>query len=216
MSAFKHFHLTFVYFSSCSVLRKWNITWWFNSAEVLSKLLVLKVEPRIHWAFKPVFRLLDIVQWELFIWKSNCRLEGEFLWTLCHKIFLQSSQQTFVIENVITLNQISIRCMAFPARYIFVHVVHVVVERNCSEELSLRSLVNTEHKSHAKKDLKAKINLLYSIAVLGSGCSLLHSGGWPEGHEQGNSFKNPFCIMSCPWKMNPLSFPVTELKQIWD
>lgn len=83
----------------------------------------------------------------------------------------------FVIKNVIVLNQISICCMAFPAKYVFMHVNHTVVERNCSEELSLRSPVNREHKSRTGKVLNAEINLLCGVAVLGSGCSLLHSGG---------------------------------------
>lgn len=77
----------------------------------------------------------------------------------------------FVIKNVIILNQFSICCMAFPAKYVFLHVNHTVVERNCSEELSLRSPVNRKHKSCTVKVLKAKINLLYGVAVLGSGCS---------------------------------------------
>lgn len=83
----------------------------------------------------------------------------------------------FVIKNVIILNQILIRCMAFPAKYVFMHVNHTVVERNCSEELSLTSPVNKEHKSCTRQVLKAEMNLLYGVAVLGSGCSLLHSGG---------------------------------------
>jgi len=83
----------------------------------------------------------------------------------------------FVIKSVAILNQISICCMAFPAKYVFMHVNHTVVERNCSEELSLRSLVNREHKSHTGKVLKTEVDLLYGVAVLGSGCSLLYSGG---------------------------------------
>lgn len=79
--------------------------------------------------------------------------------------------------------------MAFSAKYVFMHVNHTVVERNCSEELSLISQVTRKHKSSTGKVLEDEIILLYDIAVLGSGCSLPHLGGRPE-HEQGNSFKN--------------------------
>lgn len=81
--------------------------------------------------------------------------------------------------------------MAFSAKYVFMHVNHTVVERNCSEELSLRSPVTRKHKSSTGKVLKAEINLLHGIAVLGTGCSLPHLGGRPE-HKQGNSFENQF------------------------
>lgn len=77
-----------------------------------------------------------------------------------------------MIKNIIILNPIPICCMAFSANYVFMHVNHTVVERNCSEELSLRSPVTRKHKSSAGKALKPEINLLHGIAVLGSGCSL--------------------------------------------
>lgn len=67
--------------------------------------------------------------------------------------------------------------MAFPAKYVFMHVDHTVVERNCSEELSLRSLINIEHKLCTVKVLRAKINLLYNVVVLSSSCSLLQLSG---------------------------------------
>lgn len=79
--------------------------------------------------------------------------------------------------------------MAFSAKYVFMHVNHTVVERNCSEELSLISQVTRKHKSSTGKVLEDEIILLYGVAVLGSGCSLPHLGGRPE-NEQENSFKN--------------------------
>lgn len=82
-----------------------------------------------------------------------------------------------MIKNIIVLSPVSVCCMAFSANYVYMHVNHTVMERNCSEELSLRSLVTRKHKSSTGKALKAEINLLYGIAVLESGCSLPHWGG---------------------------------------
>lgn len=72
--------------------------------------------------------------------------------------------------------------MAFSAEYVFLHVDYTVIEKDCSEELSLRSLINVEHESCTVKVLRAKINLLYNLTALGSGCSVLQLSGCPEGH----------------------------------
>lgn len=65
MASFKHFHVTFVYFSSCCGVQcyeKETLIDGSTAQKFCSKLLILKVEPLIHRELKAVLQFADTVQ----------------------------------------------------------------------------------------------------------------------------------------------------------